>query len=78
MARITLRLPDDLYEKIVSSSLIKNNSINSEIINRLYLTLCSDNQNFLESESKEKIISRIIEDIQNNFFLLSNMIIDNK
>lgn len=78
MVRITLRLPDDLHEKLLSSSLAKNNSINSEIIKSLYLSLGVDDRFSSTLESNEKTINILLEDIQNKLFLLSKLVNKNR
>ena len=74
MTRITLRLPDDLHEKITKSSKNLNISLNGDIIRRLNLSFGIENFDPKSFKPQKDLIPCIVEDIKEKVLLLSDTI----
>ena len=74
MTRITLRLPDDLHQKITRSSKDLNISLNADIIRRLNLSFGIESFDPKSFKPQKDLIPYIVEDIKEKVLLLSDTI----
>tara|TARA_Y100001934_G_C11971039_1_gene594064 strand:- start:11 stop:253 length:243 start_codon:yes stop_codon:yes gene_type:complete len=74
MRRITLRIPDDLHEKITKSSKDLNISLNADIIRRLNLSFGIEKFDPKNFKPQKDLIPCIVEDIKEKILLLSDTI----